>query len=240
MGNYNTPNVPVYDIFSTVNGETNILIGGATGSGKSVFEDGMLYNLFASSTPDETEVYLIDPKIVQLRKWVSMPHVKGYADSVEEANLLLDIVKMQMMRRYDEMSEEGLDAYEGSAIYVFIDELADLILEDKNIVKKLQKLLQLCRAANIHIVCCSQSVSRVTVPAVLQVNFTARVGLRTADAIDSRQIIKQAGCESLPRYGQCILNTPDGVEQRPFPMYSSAQVTAMRRFWQGQKKGVMR
>ena len=236
----NKPNVPVYDIFSTINSETNVLIGGATGSGKSVFEDGMLYNLFATSTPDEVEVYLIDPKIVQLRKWVSMPHVKGYADSIEEANLLLDLVKIKMMKRYDEMADEGLDTYEGSAVYVFIDELADLILEDKNIVKKLQKLLQLCRAANIHIVCCSQSVSRVTVPAVLQVNFTARVGLRTADAIDSRQIIKQAGCEALPRYGFCILNTPDGVEKRPFPMYSQEKINALKAFWREQRKAVVR
>jgi len=233
----NKPNVPVYDIFSVMAEETNILIGGSTGSGKSVFEDGMLYNIFATMTPDEAEVYLIDPKIVQLRKWIGMPHVKGYADSVEMANVILEIVRIEMMKRYQEMADDGIDKYEGSAVYVFIDELADLILEDKKIIGKLQKLLQLCRAANIHIVCCSQSVSRLTVPAVLQVNFTARVGLRTADAIDSRQIIKQAGCESLPRYGYCILNTADGIERRPVPMYSADQIKALRLFWRGQKVG---
>lgn len=229
------PNAPMYDIFSEVNEETNILIGGSTGSGKSVFEDGMIYNLVNEFTPRDVEIYLIDPKIVQLRKWATMPHVKGYADTSDKAKTVLDIVKMRMMQRYEEMAYEGSDSYDGSAIYVFIDELADLILEDKAIVAKMQKLLQLCRAANIHMVCCSQSVSRVTVPAVLQVNFTARVGLRTADAIDSRQIIKQAGCEQLPRYGQCILNTADGVRQRTFPMYSKEQVKAMRAYWMAQR-----
>lgn len=235
-----TPNVPVFDIFSKMLDEVNVLIGGATRSGKSVFEDGMLFNIFATKTPDEAQVYLIDPKIVQLRKWIGMPHVKGYADSFDMANTILDIVKMEMMRRYREMAEEGLEKYEGSAIYVFVDELGDIILESKDVVKKFQKLMQLCGAANIHIICCSQSVARLTVPAVLQVNFTGRVGLRTADAIDSRQIIRQAGCEELPRNGFCILNTPDGIEKRPVPMYSADQIKALRLFWRGQRKGELR
>lgn len=231
MAERTAPMCGVYDIFSEVNEETNILIGGATGSGKSVFEDGMIYNLAAEFTPDDVEIYLIDPKMVQLRKWAVLPHVRMYADTVDKAKITLDYVKGVMMDRYQEMAYEGIEKYEGSAIYVFIDELADLIIEDKAIVKKLQKLLQLCRAANIHIVCCSQSVSRVTVPAALQINFSCRVGLRTASAIDSRQIIRESGCENLPRYGRCIINSPDGITERPFPMYSADHIKAMRSWW---------
>lgn len=228
---YTAPKPLVYSIFSEINEETNILIGGSTGSGKSVFEDGMIYNLAAEFTPRDVEIYLIDPKMVQLRKWACLPHVVSYVDNAEDAGITLAAVKRVMMKRYAEMTETGAEVYEGKAIYVFIDELADLIIEDKQIVPKLQKLLQLCRAANIHIVCCSQSVSRLTVPAALQINFTARVGLRTVSSIDSRQIVKVSGCESLPRYGECILNTADGVHKRKVPMYSAEQIQLMREFW---------
>lgn len=240
MQNYTAPKPIVYSLFSELNEETNILIGGSTGSGKSVLEDGMIYNLAAEFTPQDVEIYLIDPKMVQLRKWAVLPHVKGYASTTTDAGVMLDEIKEKMMRRYMEMTRDGLEQYTGKAIYVFIDELADLIIEDAQIVRKLQKILQLCRAANIHIVCCSQSVSRMTVPAALQINFTARVGLRTVSAIDSRQIIKTSGCENLPRHGECILNTAEGLSKRKVPMYSAEHIRAMREYWMRQRVQVGR
>ena len=219
-----------YELFSMINDETNILIGGSTGSGKSVFEDGMIYALATEYDPEDCEIYLIDPKMVELRKWCCLPHVRHYADNTEDALLLLELVRREMMQRYQRMQMAGVNRYHGSAIYVFIDELADLMVEDaKQITAKLQKLLQLCRAANIHIVCCSQSVSRITVPAALQVNFTCRVGLRTVSAIDSRQIIRVAGCEDLPRYGKCIVNNADGIEQYDVPMVSQEEIRGLLR-----------
>lgn len=235
MREYTAPRGTCFEIFSDVNEETNILIGGSQGSGKSVFEDGMLYNLANEFTPDDVEIHLIDPKMVQLRKWAVLPHVKSYADTTRKAKFTMDIVKNEMMSRYEAMSRAGLEKWYGMETYLFIDELADIILEDKTIVKDLQKLLQLCRAAGIHIVACSQSVSRITVPAVLQINFSCRVGLRTADAIDSRQIIQAKGCESLPRFGRCLLKTPDGLEERPVPMYTKAHIDAMRSYWMKEK-----
>lgn len=228
---YTAPKAVDYQIFSDVNAETNILIGGTTGSGKSTFINGMLYNLFNENVPDECEVYLIDPKRVALRKWTVMPHVQGYAIDAEQACTILDRVHDIMMDRYDDLSESGEEEYDGSAIYVFIDEMFMLIDESKEVMPKIKSLLRLCRAANIHVVCATQSASRFNIPAGLQVNFTCRVGLRTDDAIDSRQIVKVSGCEKLDRHGQCILKTPDGIVKRPVPMYTKKHIEAMRNYW---------
>lgn len=219
-----------YELFSMINDETNILIGGSTGSGKSVFEDGMIYALATEYDPEDCEIYLIDPKMVELRKWCCLPHVRHYADNTEDALLLLELVRREMMQRYQRMQMAGVNRYHGSAIYVFIDELGDLTLEGgKDAVKKIQKLLQLCRAANIHIVCCSQKVDRTTVPAVLQANFTCRVGLKTWFTIESRQIIGVNGCENLPPHGKCIVYNAHGVDTYDVPMVSQEEIRGLLR-----------
>lgn len=236
MNGFTAPNVKTYGIFSEVGSDVNVLVGGSPGSGKSMFVDGITYNLVNAFTPDDVELYLIDPKIVQLRKWVCLPHVKQYACTVDEAKIAMDRIISRMMKRYEAMARREIEKYTGSAIYLIIDELADLILEDrKGIQDRLYKIMRLGRAANIHVICCSQSVSRLTLPAVLQVCITCRVGLHTADAIDSRQIIKAKGCEDLPRFGKCYINSPDGVRMCDVPMYSQRHIDAMRRYWMAQK-----
>ena len=238
MENWKAPHASVYDIFSEANDQINILIGGNVGSGKSVFEEGMIYNLVNEYTPDEVELYLVDPKRVELVRWTVLPHVRGYAKDAETALRLLDMVIYRMMDRYDEMAQNGDRKYPGSHIYVFIDEMADMMLEDKKATTaKLQKIMQLGRAANVHMVCCSQSVSRLTIPAAAQINFTCRIGLRTDDGIDSRQVVKQMGCEKL-NVGECIMKTPEETVKRPVPMYTESHINAMRQYWmleRGQK-----
>ena len=115
----------------------------------------------------------------------------------------------------------------------YSDEMADLILQDKRgFSARLQRLLQLGRAAKIHVICCTQSASRVTVPAAVAINFTCCVGLHAATAIESRQIISVAGCEKLPLYGQAIVKTQNGTfEKVAVPMYPEELLRSMRRHY---------
>lgn len=232
---YKAPMASVYDIFDQANNNINVLIAGNAGSGKSCFTHGMLYNLFDQNTPDELEVYLIDPKRVELRQWTVMPHVQGYARDVDSAISLLEEVRDRMMDRYDEMDEIGVKKYPGSQMYVFIDEMADLMLEKpKETTYLLRKIMQMGRAANIHMVCCTQTPSRLSIPAAAQINFDCRVGLRLDDKIDSRQAVKQNGCEEL-NVGECIMKAHGETVKRPVPMYSDKHIEAMRTYWMYQR-----
>lgn len=237
----NAPKARAYDIFSEANECTNVLLAGRQGSGKSVFVHGMIYNLVNEYSPEEIELYLIDPKRVELSMWNVLPHVRGYAKETDTAITMLEYIKIQMMARYDDMAARGIRKYDGSHIYVIIDELADMMTEEpKQTGLLLRKIMQLGRAARIHIICCTQQPSRLTLPAAVQINFDCRIGLALDDKIDSRQAIKQNGCEEL-NIGECIMRANGNTTKRPVPMYSDEHMESMRKYWLAQRmKGVVR
>lgn len=233
--NMKAPHAGEYELFTEILEQYNTLIAGCVGSGKSVFEEGMIYNLVNHYTPGEAELYLIDPKMVELDPWRTLPHCSGYADTAEDAMRILREVHARMMNRYKAMKEAGEKKFSGGHLYVFVDEMSDLIMNGgKEVIEIMQKILQLGRAARVHLVCCSQTVSRYSVPSVLQVNMTCSVGLHTKAAIDSRMIIGDSGCEKLPLYGKAIVVANGERKTVEVPMYTAKHTEAMRKYWRNQ------
>lgn len=234
---YTAPNGGAYPIYDKLLDQYHVLIAGQTRSGKSVTEKGLIYNLVNMYTPDEAEIYLIDPKMVDLEPWKVLPHVTGYADDPESAVDILDEVKDRMMERYKILKREGKDKWDGSHIYIFIDEMAD-ILDDggKEFMDILKKLLRLGAAARIHIIGLSQFAKKAAIPAMVIDNFTCNVGLKMRDKIASRQIIGKTGCEKLELGGNAIIVWETGEsEEVHFPMYTDAHYIAMRRYYSAQR-----
>ena len=67
-----------------VNLETlpHLLIGGSTGSGKSVCVNSVLISLLYRATPDEVKFLLIDPKTVELVDYAEIPHLIAAMDGM--------------------------------------------------------------------------------------------------------------------------------------------------------------
>jgi S-DNA-T family DNA segregation ATPase FtsK/SpoIIIE len=134
--------------------------------------------------------------------------------------------------RYKEMQRKGLRKYEGPAVYVIIDELADLMTTNRKQVQPLiQRLAQIGRAANVHIIAATQCPLSAVIPTPIKVNFDARVALRTRSAQDSRNILGLKGCELLPRYGEGYYMTPDGLTRYYIPMYPDAERQRIIKYW---------
>lgn len=113
-----------------------------------------------------------------------------------------------------------------------IDELADLMTTNKKQVQPLiQRLAQIGRAANVHIIAATQCPLSTVIPTPIKVNFDSRVGLRTRSKQDSRNILGLPGCETLPRYGQGYYMTPAGLQLYNIPMYSPAEVQRLVDYW---------
>lgn len=53
----------------------DLLCAGQTGSGKSVFMNGLICSLFFRFTPDELRMILVDPKFIEFRAYQEMPHL---------------------------------------------------------------------------------------------------------------------------------------------------------------------
>lgn len=185
------------------------LIGGATGSGKSYLVRELLHYILTRPL-GTIDLVLIDPKRVDLVDYKQTAPCKGYAQTPSEALATLQAVSRIMEDRYRIMSRDHLKKWTGNRIIVVIDEIADLFMSDKGkaIKAELQHLVQLGRASNITVICCTQTPHRKVIPAEIQLNFGIVIALRCRSSIESRLLINQAGAETLPLYGYGIIKTP--------------------------------
>lgn len=196
---YKTPAGQVYRPFLNLAARSHVLIAGATGSGKSVALNGVLTSLVMTESPFSCQFVLIDPKKVELIQYRELPHVARYADEMPEIIRSLQWALDETERRFTAMQHARVKEYTGSHLYVIIDELADLMTSArKETLPLLQRLAQIGRAARVHVIACSQNILAQTIPTVLKCNFPAVLGLRTANAQQSRYLISATGCETLP------------------------------------------
>lgn len=228
---YKTPTGDVYTIYNDMAMQPHLLVAGATGSGKSVVVNGIIYNLLYNG-PSSAQLILIDPKRVELSMYKSVPHCIRYASEPAEMISALQYALMITENRYQEMQRRGIRKYDGGHVFVIIDELADLMTTAKKQVQPLlQRLCQIGRAACVHVIACTQCPLATVIPTAIAVNFDARVGLRTRNAQDSRNILGCTGCERLPRYGQGYYMTPEGIDLWNIPMYSDSAISDMVSWW---------
>lgn len=86
--------------------EPHLLIAGSSGSGKSQIVNSMLCQLFHNNTPDDVEVWMMEPKN-ELHAFADVAHVKRFIDGQtpgdsawSTAAALLDEAREEMHRRY--------------------------------------------------------------------------------------------------------------------------------------------
>lgn len=231
---YTTPGGTSPGLFLDALRQPHLLIAGATGSGKSVIINGLIYTAL-HFMPDEMQLILIDPKRVELVQYRRTPHCIRYAS---EPGKMLEALRQAMTiteSRYKVMQRRGLRKYDGGDIYVIIDEFADLVLTDRDIKPLVQRLAQIGRAANVHIILATQTPIARVIPTEIKCNFDARFGLRTRSAQDSRNIINRAGLEQLPQYGQAVYMTPQGEALYNVPFIPAEELERIAEHWNRQR-----
>lgn len=229
---WRTPPGQVYSLYRDMLKQPHLLIAGATGSGKSVVINGLVYTAMYDS-PAAVQFILIDPKRVELVDYKPLPHTLMYASEPGEMVEALEKAMEITESRYKAMQRQRVKKYPGGALYVIIDELADLMTTARRQVQPLiQRLAQIGRAANVHIIAATQCPLATVIPTPIKVNFDSRVALRTRSAQDSRNILGLTGCELLPRYGQGYYMTPDGLKLYNIPMQPQEDINALIKYWQ--------
>ena len=232
---WTTPGGQYFTLYKDMLEQPHLLIAGATGSGKSVVINSLIYTALYDS-PAAVQFILIDPKRVELVDYKYLPHIIKYASEPREMVQALEKAMDITEERYTYMQRRRMKKYSGEALYVIIDELADLMTTNKKQVQPIiQRLCQIGRAANVHVIAATQCPLASVIPTPIKVNFDARVGLRTRSAQDSRNILGFKGCEQLPRYGQGYYMTPGELTLYNIPMIEQYQITQRINYWMHQR-----
>jgi len=236
---WTTPCGEIYTMYRDMLFQPHLMVAGATGSGKSVVINALIHTLLFRlpfDDPQGAQFILLDPKRVELSQYRYLPHTICYASEPAIMVQALRYALATTESRYKAMQQKGIRKYSGGNIYIIIDEFADLMTTNRKQVQPLiQRLAQIGRAANIHIILATQCPLATVIPTEIKVNFDARVALRTRSAQDSRNIIGSNGCELLPRYGKGYYMTPEGTDLWNIPMIPKEELASHVKWWMDQQ-----
>ncbi len=207
----------------------HLLIGGATGMGKSVALNAMLLSIIYKAKPDEVRFLLIDPKRVEFPIYNGIPYLLSpvitqvdkaiqsliwAVKEMERRLALLEKLRVKNIAQYREkvqqLLQEGQEVEQLPYIVIVIDELANLMLSaQKEMEMLLTRLAQEARAPGIHLILATQRPSTDIITGTIKNNFPARIALGVPSRFDSKTILDQEGAEKLLNKGDMLFKSPD-------------------------------
>lgn len=97
----------------------HVLIAGTTGSGKSVCINTLILSLLYKSSPENVQLMLVDPKVVELKVYNGIPHLPfDVVTKPKAASEMLKWAVSEMERRYRLFADREVRDIEGYNTYV--------------------------------------------------------------------------------------------------------------------------
>jgi len=216
----------------------HLLIAGRTGTGKSVCLNTIIASMLMTRKPDEVKMLMIDPKMVELSCYKTLPHLmhpvvtdmrKAEAilawavEKMEERYALLARAGVRHMSVYNGLSEEELrdrlkpetDEEWASIprtlpyIVIIADEIADMMMTaGKEVEQHIIRLAQKSRAVGIHLILATQKPTVDVITGLIKSNLPARIAFQVASRTDSRVVLDEMGADKLLGNGDMLFLWP--------------------------------
>ncbi len=215
----------------------HMLIAGTTGSGKSVCMNSIIMSFMFAKRPDELRMVLVDPKMVELSMFKDIPHLMcPVVTEMSKAAAILEWATTKMDERYEILAEAAVrdigsynqlsweeikERFQATSdedaatiprklpyIVIVIDELADLMLTNKEVEGHIVRLAQKARAVGIHLILATQRPQANVVTGLIKGNMPCRVSFKVASGLDSRIVLDQKGAELLLGQGDMLYLSP--------------------------------
>lgn len=206
-------------VYKDLNKIPNLIVGGTTGSGKSV----LLHSFIMSLLNSDVGLYLCDPKMVEFDRYSPFSAVRSISTSVNEISETIKTLVRIMNSRFSMLSKNNVRSASEflgkngerkmQPLCLVIDEWADLVLQEKSLQKELSILAQKGRAAGISIILATQRPAASVISGLIKANFPGRIAMRVASAVDSRVILDCSGAEKIDKIGTGLII--DGRSSEP-------------------------
>jgi len=219
----------------------HMLIAGTTGSGKSVCMNSIIMSFLFTKRPDELKLVLVDPKMVEMSMFKNIPHLMcPVVTEMSKAAAILEWAVTKMDERYELLAEVGVrdigtynklgwdeikdrmePANEDEAARIpkklpymvfVIDELADLMMTNKEVEGFIVRIAQKARAVGIHLILATQRPSANVVTGLIKSNMPCRICMKVSSGMDSRIVLDQKGGELLLGHGDMLFLSPRSSE----------------------------
>jgi S-DNA-T family DNA segregation ATPase FtsK/SpoIIIE len=215
----------------------HMLIAGTTGSGKSVCMNSIIMSFLFTKRPDELKLVLVDPKMVEMSQFKDIPHLMcPVVTDMNKAAAILEWAVTKMDERYALLAEAGVrdivsynelgwdeiklrmqPATQEEEVRIpkklpymvfIIDELADLMMTNKEVETFIVRIAQKARAVGLHLILATQRPQANVVTGLIKSNMPCRVAFKVASGMDSRIVLDQKGAELLLGQGDMMYLSP--------------------------------
>jgi S-DNA-T family DNA segregation ATPase FtsK/SpoIIIE len=216
----------------------HLLIAGRTGTGKSVCLNAIIASILMTRRPDEVRMLMIDPKMVELSCYKTLPHLMHpVVTDMRKAEAILAWAVEKMEERYELLAKAGvrhLSVYNqlGEAelieriqpeteeerkgiplhlpyVVIVADEMADLMMTaGKEVEQHIIRLAQKSRAVGIHLILATQKPTVDVITGLIKSNLPARISFQVASRTDSRVVLDEMGADKLLGNGDMLFLWP--------------------------------
>jgi S-DNA-T family DNA segregation ATPase FtsK/SpoIIIE len=172
----------------------NIIMGGSTGSGKSMCMHTIITSLMLKHEPTRLKFFLADPKDVEFSHlYNKIPHLLGKVYT-RPAEIIQQLVLLK--------AELAQKSYE--YVVILIDTFSDLMAYDsaqfESVIADLSKL----NDNGVYSVLCDSRIGSSVFSDRILSYFPTRIAFRSPDAESSELLIGQAGAENLRGSGDML------------------------------------
>jgi len=213
----------------------HLLVGGATGQGKTMFLHGLINGLVSSRSPEEVRLILFDPKGVDFAAYANLPHltVPVVNDNKRMVSVLQwAVIEMEnRLKMFTRARVRNIQDYNNRKItededfkdipksvpyiVIVLDELADLKQAcGKVVIPLIARLTAKARAAGIHLVIATRHLRCNVVSGTIKATIPGRIVFGTSTSLGSRIVLDDTGAERLIGKGDCLYRDSEGVLQR--------------------------
>ena len=176
----------------------NILVGGATGQGKTnllhAFAQSCFYALPKIS--QGCIVYYIDSKGCE----EFSPYFDIHLNTIEDIKAHIDMLQERIVKRE---TDKKMSRYPTTLL---IDDFDHLVLMDKSIIEKIVSIAQRGPRVGIYTVLATARAEYDILPARLRVEMLTRVAFRVATTLESRVIIDSPEATLLTNQGEILFS----------------------------------
>ena len=200
----------------------HVLIGGSTGTGKSVALRVVVLGLARHCAPDWLRILGIDLKGGELGWMEQLPHLERPVGTDDAgARAVFDYLGLALHRRQTLLQAAGVDRLvELNAtsdtpvpwVVVLIDELLDVVWDNAELAAELHQVLAEGPQVGIHVVAATQRAEKVQDELVAA--FSARVVGRTVSEADSLRMLDTDAATGIKGRGAALMRLDDGAAPR--------------------------
>lgn len=171
----------------------NIIMGGTTGSGKSVFNHNLIYSLVSKYNPSSLKLFLADPKRVEFLGYDKIPHILGKV-CIEPEDIINQLTSLK----------EEIANKQYPYLVIVIDTFSDVMAQEterfESIISDLSKL----NDQGVYIILCDSRVGPEVFSSKIMDCFPTRIAFNTFDEEGSILLIGQSGAEKLTGKGDML------------------------------------